>query len=240
MRLPGRVSLRLMSARPFGTPSKLKKKPPRMRRDAGSYGANSLIGGAAQSGLLDDVPVTLPDLTRAVKLQAKAATVGFDWNDARLVLERIREETGEIAAALDASDRHAADEEIGDLLFAAANLARHLQSDPEAAIRGANAKFESRFRFIENELARQGKTTADAGLMKGHQRTQSSPKFRPASTIRLGLPALHCPHQKESGACLGRKKLPPHPLGPFRAYPYAQLKPSVAHHGLAQDFGIFI
>jgi ATP diphosphatase len=143
---------------------KAEEKAAKDEARRGSYGANSLTGGAAQSGLLDDVPVTLPGLTRAVKLQAKAATVGFDWNDARLVLEKIGEETGEIAAALDAGDQHAADEEIGDLLFAAANLARHLQTDPEAAIRRANAKFESRFRFIENELARQGKTTADAGL----------------------------------------------------------------------------
>ena len=125
---------------------------------------NSPVDEWAESGLLDDVPLALPGLTRAVKLQAKAATVGFDWNDARLVLEKIREETGEIAAALEAGDPQALEEELGDLFFAAANLARHLQTDPEAAIRHANRKFESRFRFIEDALARRGKRAAEAGL----------------------------------------------------------------------------
>ncbi len=129
-------------------------------------GANSVPGLGTETGLLDDVPLALPGLTRAVKLQAKAATVGFDWNDARLVLEKIREETGEIAAALEAGDPQALEEEIGDLLFAAANLARHLQMDPEAAIRRANRKFETRFRYIEDALARRGKRAAETGLAK--------------------------------------------------------------------------
>jgi len=127
-------------------------------------GANSLADRKADSGLLDDIPVALPALTRAVKLQAKAATVGFDWNDARLVLDKIREETAEIAAALEAGDQQALGDELGDLLFAAANLARQLQTDPEAAVRRANQKFESRFRFIEGALLRQGKTAAGAAL----------------------------------------------------------------------------
>jgi nucleoside triphosphate diphosphatase len=139
-----------------------KKAKDEARR--GHPGANFLPGGRTEGGLLDDIPVTLPGLTRAVKLQAKAATVGFDWNDARLVLEKIREETGEIAAALEAGDQQALEVEIGDLFFALANLARHLQTDPEAAIRRANLKLERRFRFIENELERQGKTAAAAGL----------------------------------------------------------------------------
>ncbi len=126
--------------------------------------SNSPVDEHAESGLLGDVPLALPGLTRAVKLQAKAATVGFDWNDARLVLEKIREETGEIAAALEAGDQQALEEEIGDLLFAAANLARHLHKDPEAALRRANRKFETRFRYIEDALARRGKRAAEAGL----------------------------------------------------------------------------
>jgi ATP diphosphatase len=114
--------------------------------------------------LLGAVPLALPGLTRAVKLQAKASTVGFDWNDARLVMAKIREEASEIEAALDAADSEAVAEEIGDLLFTVANLARHMQADPEVAIRSANAKFERRFQFIENALTRQGKALGDATL----------------------------------------------------------------------------
>ncbi|MDX6805354.1 nucleoside triphosphate pyrophosphohydrolase [Terrihabitans rhizophilus] len=122
-------------------------------------------GVGAATGLLDSVPADLPPLSRAVALQAKAGKVGFDWNSARLVLAKIREEADEVEAALDEA---ATDEErlgeIGDLLFAVANLARHVKADPEVALRRTNAKFERRFRFIEDRLAAQGRTTADAGL----------------------------------------------------------------------------
>jgi len=116
------------------------------------------------AGLLSDVPLALPGLTRAVKLQNKASTVGFDWNDPRAVLAKIREETDEIEAALTTNDAEGAREEIGDLLFAVANLARHLDGDPETAIRQTNAKFERRFGFIEAELARRGIALGDADL----------------------------------------------------------------------------
>jgi ATP diphosphatase len=119
-------------------------------------------------GLLDDVPIALPGLSRAVKLQTKASSVGFDWNDIRLVLNKIREETCEIEEVLGVGDlevaRDALEDEIGDLLFAVANLARHAQVDPEAAIRRSNAKFERRFGFIQQELARQGIALGDATL----------------------------------------------------------------------------
>ncbi|HEY0146408.1 MAG: nucleoside triphosphate pyrophosphohydrolase [Methylovirgula sp.] len=115
-------------------------------------------------GLLADVPLALPGLTRAVKLQSKASTVGFDWNDPRLVLDKIREETREIEAALDAKDDVAIQDEIGDLLFAVANLARHVGADPEASIRGTNAKFERRFGHIETEIGRRGQTLGEVGL----------------------------------------------------------------------------
>lgn len=116
-------------------------------------------------GLLASVPAALPALSRAVALQAKAGKVGFDWNSARLVLKKIREEADEVEAALDeaASDDERLDE-IGDLLFAVANLARHVKADPEIALRRANAKFERRFRFIEAELAKRGKTPAQSDL----------------------------------------------------------------------------
>jgi nucleoside triphosphate diphosphatase len=114
--------------------------------------------------LLADVPHALPALTRAVKLQTKAGSVGFDWNDARQVLAKIREETDEIEAALDKADLAELHGEIGDLLFAVANLARHAASDPESALRKTNAKFESRFGFIETELARQRKALGSVDL----------------------------------------------------------------------------
>ncbi len=117
-----------------------------------------------EAGLLGDIPVTLPGLTRAVKLQAKAATVGFDWNDVRLVLDKIREETAEIEAALDSGDPTAMAAEIGDLLFAVANLARHVGADPEAAIRSTNEKFIRRFAYIESEIARRGKKLGEVSL----------------------------------------------------------------------------
>ena len=91
-----------------------------------------------------------------MKLQNKASTVGFDWNDPQAVLAKIREETDEIESALAKGDTADARAEIGDLLFAVANLARHLDGDPEAAIRATNAKFQRRFAFIEVELARRG------------------------------------------------------------------------------------
>ena len=120
-----------------------------------------------QKGLLSGIPAALPGLTRALKLQQKASIVGFDWNDARLVLAKIREETDEIEAALDANaNRKTIAGEVGDLLFAVANLARHLKADPEAALRATNAKFERRFAFIETTLEKRGVALADATLVE--------------------------------------------------------------------------
>ena len=116
-------------------------------------------------GLLGGIPTALPGLTRAVKLQAKASTVGFDWNDARLVLAKIEEEAQEIRAAMDAgASKEEVAGEVGDLLFAVANLARHVDADPESAVRSANAKFERRFAFIEQRLASAGRTLEQASL----------------------------------------------------------------------------
>lgn len=113
---------------------------------------------------LAGVPISLPGLSRAVKLQAKASEVGFDWHDPNLVLAKIREETDEVEAALASQDQAAISEEIGDLLFTVANLARHLQIDPEAAIRRCNAKFERRFGHIETVLETQSKSLEEATL----------------------------------------------------------------------------
>jgi nucleoside triphosphate diphosphatase len=118
---------------------------------------------ATNDSALAGVPVTLPALTRALKLQTKASTVGFDWNDPRAVLSKIREEADEIEAALDDDGAEVA-AEVGDLLFAAVNLARHLNADPEAVLRQTNRKFERRFAAIESALAAQSRTPADATL----------------------------------------------------------------------------
>jgi ATP diphosphatase len=131
-------------------------------------------GSRDPDGALAGVPVGLPALTRALKLQTKAARVGFDWNDPTAVLAKIREETGEIEAEL-AAERDgraeiagarnaAAGAEVGDLLFAVVNLARHLDIDPETALRAANLKFERRFAAIERALAARGRSPADATL----------------------------------------------------------------------------
>ncbi|MCT4493705.1 nucleoside triphosphate pyrophosphohydrolase [Bosea minatitlanensis] len=117
-----------------------------------------------EEGVLAGVPHGMPALTRAWKLQARASTVGFDWNDARLVLDKIREEIGEVEEALDGGDKAQIHEEIGDLLFAVANLARHADADPEGCLAAANAKFERRFRGIEAALEAEGRTAKEASL----------------------------------------------------------------------------
>jgi len=123
----------------------------------------ALRGRSEDKGALAGVPVALPALTRALKLQANASRVGFDWNDPRAVLRKIREEADEIEDALDADQANAA-AEVGDLLFAAVNLARHLRADPEALLRQTNQKFERRFAAIERALAARGMAPQDATL----------------------------------------------------------------------------
>jgi ATP diphosphatase len=125
--------------------------------------AKATKGDDTQKGALAGVPVAFPALTRALKLQEKAGKVGFDWNDPRAVLAKIREEADEIEEALAAGGEDA-DAEVGDLLFAVVNLARHLKADPEALLRATNLKFERRFGSIEAALAKRGKTPSDATL----------------------------------------------------------------------------
>jgi ATP diphosphatase len=131
---------------------------------------------AAPASLLDDVPASLPGLTRAVKLQNKAARVGFDWPSLAPVFDKLKEEIGELeeialpadprgpSADTSAEARKKIEEELGDLLFVVANVARHLKLDPEAALRGANQKFIRRFRHIEERLAAQGSSPAQSSL----------------------------------------------------------------------------
>lgn len=116
------------------------------------------------TGLLDDVPVGFPGLTRAVKLQKRAARIGFDWTNPRDVLDKIAEETAELVEAVDGGDQDKVEDEFGDLLFVMANLSRHLNVDPEAALRRANEKFSRRFRHIEKRLSEMGVAADDATL----------------------------------------------------------------------------
>jgi len=118
-----------------------------------------------RAGVLGGVGAGLPPLQRALKLQARASSVGFDWNDPRAVLAKLREEIDEVEAELDADARpEQVLGEIGDLMFAVVNLARHVDADPEQALRVTNAKFERRFAAIEAALAAEGRTPADATL----------------------------------------------------------------------------
>ena len=121
-------------------------------------------GEEAAKGALAGVPVSLPALTRALKLQDKAGRVGFDWNNPRAVLAKIREEADEIEAELDQGNSARTADEVGDLLFAVVNLARHLDADPEGVLRETNLKFERRFAAIERALSAHGKSPKDASL----------------------------------------------------------------------------
>lgn len=118
----------------------------------------------AKGGVLDDVAMGLPALMRAEKLQKRAARVGFDWPDIVPVIAKISEEAQELADAREAADQAHIQEEMGDLLFVVANLARHLKVDPEVALRGANAKFVRRFSYIEQQLAAKGDTPESSSL----------------------------------------------------------------------------
>lgn len=121
-------------------------------------------GSAAPSSLLASIKAGQPSLAQAMALQKKASSVGFDWNDPRAVLAKIREEADEIEAALDRGDTQEVAAETGDLMFALVNLARHVGADPDLALRGTNVKFERRFGYIEQALAAQGRTLQDASL----------------------------------------------------------------------------
>jgi nucleoside triphosphate diphosphatase len=145
------------------TPKAVEGLWERIKAEERSQKANDLSGEEG-AGALAGVPVGLPALSRALKLQAKAGNVGFDWNDPRAVLAKIREEADEVEHELAAGNRTTAAAEIGDLLFAVVNLARHLDVDPEATLRATNYKFERRFAAIERALADRGKTPQAATL----------------------------------------------------------------------------
>tara|TARA_R110000751_G_scaffold10718_1_gene38763 strand:- start:968 stop:1810 length:843 start_codon:yes stop_codon:yes gene_type:complete len=135
----------------------------------------------ATPSVLDDVPRTLPALSRAAKLSKRAARVGFDWPDAKGVVAKIHEELAEVEEALAAGDQQHAQEEVGDLLFAVTNLARTLNADPEQCLRATNAKFERRFRYVEGELSAAQRPLAEASLdeMETHWQAAKAQEKQP-------------------------------------------------------------
>jgi nucleoside triphosphate diphosphatase len=141
--------------------------------------------------LLSSVKAGQPALTRAMELQRKASSVGFDWNDPREVLRKIREEADEIEAALDRRDADELAGETGDLLFALVNLARHVGVDPDLALRSTNVKFERRFGYIEQTLAAQGRSLESASLAEMDALwNEAKAKERPS-------PPAHAPAERE-------------------------------------------
>src|SRR5690349_551268 len=123
-------------------------------------------GGEQPAGALDGVARALPALLRAEKIQKRAARVGFDWKTLSPVIDKIEEELAELRSEIEVGEIDLArvTDELGDVLFAVANLARHCKVDPEAALRSTNDKFEKRFRYVEQQLAAQGRKPAEATL----------------------------------------------------------------------------
>jgi len=155
-------------------------------------------GTPAEAGILAGLPLALPALTRAVKLTRRAGRVGFDWPDAPAVLEKLAEETAELAheIAAGAPQARLADE-LGDVLFVLANLARKLDLDPEAALRGANAKFERRFGHIEARLAAAGRHPAQSTLAEMEALWQEAKRAERAAPAGPAAPAK--PDEPASG-----------------------------------------
>ena len=141
----------------------------------------------SHKSLLSDLKAGQPALARAMALQRKASTVGFDWNDPHAVLRKIREEADEIEAALERGDASELESETGDLLFAVVNMARHVGVDPEMALRGTNAKFERRFGYIERALASRGRSLSSASLKEMDSLwDEAKAEERPASYVIPG------------------------------------------------------
>ncbi|MEM9854193.1 MAG: nucleoside triphosphate pyrophosphohydrolase [Pseudomonadota bacterium] len=159
-----RISDKMVARHPhvFGEESR-DKSAEQQTRDWEALKAKERAGNA-QKGALDGVALGLPALLRALKLQKRAARVGFDWTEIEDVLAKVTEELGELSAARAAKNADEIEDEFGDLLFVMVNVGRHLGVDAEAALRRTNAKFTRRFSFIEETLARDGKTPSEASL----------------------------------------------------------------------------
>ena len=149
----------------------------------------------AETGTLAGIPTGLPALTRAAKLTRRAGRVGFDWPDAAAVLDKLEEEADELRAELqkppEAIDNAAMKDEVGDLLFVLANLARKLDLDPEDCLRGANRKFERRFRFIEQALVHEGKFTGRFHALSAWRRCGRKPSVANAVGLKFDANIVH-------------------------------------------------
>ena len=134
------------------------------KRERAERRARAGITEDFKAGLLGSVQRTFPALTEALKLQERAAHVGFDWSAPEPILDKIEEEIGELRAALASGDKAKVSDELGDLIFAVVNIGRHVKTDPEQALRGTNTKFRRRFHHIETTLAAEGETLEGASL----------------------------------------------------------------------------
>ena len=134
------------------------------KRERAERRARSGITEDFKAGFLGSVQRTFPALTEALKLQERAANVGFDWSAPEPILDKIEEEIGELRAALASGDKAKVSDELGDLIFAVVNIGRHVKTDPEQALRGTNAKFRRRFHHIETTLDAEGETLEGASL----------------------------------------------------------------------------
>jgi nucleoside triphosphate diphosphatase len=154
------------AAKGFWETIKAEEKAAKARAGAApsKLAASGLDASVLAASVLDDVPLGLPGMTRAVKLQEKAGRVGFDWPGIDPVFDKMREELAELEEVVASGDKAGIQDEFGDLLFVMANVARHLGIDPETAVRGTNAKFTRRFQGIEAALAKDGRTPADSDL----------------------------------------------------------------------------
>lgn len=133
------------------------------------------------TSVLADIPLALPAIQRAEKLQKRAATVGFDWPEPEQVLDKIEEEMGELREAMAQGDHSHIEDELGDVMFAMVNLARHVNVKPELAVRSTNAKFERRFQYIESHLQLQGRSIESASLEEMETLWQQAKKLEKSS-----------------------------------------------------------
>ncbi len=181
------------------TPSDVKGAWDRIKAEEKAERARRLPEETAHQSLLSGVKAGQPALARAMELQRRASRVGFDWNDPRAVLHKIREEADEIEAALDRGDANELAEETGDLLFALVNLARHVGADPEMSLRGTNAKFERRFGYIERALAAKGRSLEGASLAEMDALWNEAKSEEISASFRPSEPTGPAPGRPDDG-----------------------------------------